>query len=113
MFGDYTRYSVFVRLLYRLWQGKSMLCALILPFIWYLFLNHIGKEDDGIYWFILFLTLVGSMLLSSMALYLPILAVGILTLIYAVKYKNGKYLFRAFLCCIPSIIYGFIYLFIK
>lgn len=113
MFGDYTRYSVFVRLLYRLWQGKSMLCALILPFIWYLFLNHIGKEDDGIYWFILFLTLVGSMLLSSMALYLPILAAGILTLIYLIKYKNAKYLFKLILCCIPSIIYGFIYLFIK
>ncbi len=113
MFGDYSRYTPFVRLLYRLWQGKSMLCALILPFIWYLFIEYIGRKDDKFYWFILFLTLWGSMLLSSMALYLPILAAGILTLIYAIKDKKLKYLIRFILCCIPSVIYGIIYLVIK
>lgn len=113
MFGDYSRYTVFVRLLYRLWQGKSMLCALILPFIWYLFIEYIGKKDDKFYWFILFLSLWGSVLLSSMALYLPIIAAGLLSLIYAIKDKKIKYLFRLVLCCIPSVIYGIIYLFIK
>ena len=90
-----------------------MLCALILPFIWYLFIEYIGRKDDKFYWFILFLTLWGSMLLSSMALYLPILAAGILTLIYAIKDKKLKYLIRFILCCIPSVIYGIIYLVIK
>ena len=113
IFGDYTRYSPFVRLLYRIWQGKSMICAVMLPFIWYLFLEYIGKKDDKFYWFILLLSLWGSVLLSSMALYLTVLAAGILTVIYAVKDKKLKYLIRVILCCIPSIIYGIIYLFIK
>lgn len=113
MFGDYSRYTVFDRLLYRLWQGKSMLCAIILPFIWYLFIEYIGKKDEKFYWFILFLSIWGSVLLSSMALYLPIISSGLLALIYAIKYRKAKYLLWIFLCCIPSIIYGIIYLFIK
>lgn len=113
IFGDYTRYSPFVRLLYRIWQGKSMICAVMLPFVWYLFLEYIGKKDDKFYWFILFLSLWGSVLLSSMALYLTVLAAGILTVIYAIKDKKLKYLIRFVLCCIPSVIYGIISLFIR
>lgn len=111
MFGDYSRYTVFVRLLYRIWQGKSMVCAVILPFIWYLFLEYIGKENDNFYWIILFITMLGANLLSSMSLYLPLVSGGILTLIYAIKYKKPIYILKFVICCIPSLIYGCIALF--
>ncbi len=113
MFGNYSRYTMFGRLLYRIWQGKSMIATIILPFILYLFLEYIGKKEDKFYWFILFITLWGSMLLSSMALYLPVLTSAILSLIFAIKDKKPRYILNLILCCIPSVIYGIIYLFLK
>lgn len=113
MFGDYTRYSIFVRLLYRIWQGKSILATIILPFIWYLFIEYLGKENDKFYWIVLFITLLGADLVSSMSLILPTITAGLLTIIYMIKYKKINYGYKFILCCIPSIIYGFIYLFIK
>ena len=46
MFGDYSRYTNFVRLLYRTWQGKSLVANLTIPFIWYVFIEYIGKENS-------------------------------------------------------------------
>lgn len=113
MFGAYSRYSIYVRLLSRLWQGKSSIVNIILPFIWYIFLEYIGKEKDTFYWWVLAVVLWSSVLLSSMALTLPIITAGLLTIIYMIKDKKIEYLFRLSLCCIPSISYGIIYLFIK
>ena len=113
MFGSYSRYSVYVRILYRAWQGKSVIACVILPFIWYLFLEYIGKEKKFFGWFLLMITLWGSVLLSSMALTLPIITAGILTVLYMIKDKKINYLFKLILCCLPSVIYGIIYLIVK
>ena len=48
MFGDYSRYTNFVRLLYRTWQGKSLVANITIPFIWYVFIEYIGKENGKI-----------------------------------------------------------------
>lgn len=113
IFGAYTRYSVYVRILARAWQGKSGIANIILPFIWYLYVKYIGEKNDGFYWFVLFITLWGGVLLSSMALTLPIISAGLLTLIYMIKDKKINYAFKYLVCCIPCIIYGLIYLQIK
>lgn len=113
VFGAYTRYSVYVRILSRAWQGKSCIVNIILPFIWYLYLEHIGEKNDGFYWVVLLITLWAAVLLSSMALTLPIISAGLLTLLYMIKDKKLNYAFKFCLCCIPSVIYGIIYLFIK
>ena len=113
IFGAYTRYSVYLRILARAWQGKSGIANIILPFIWYIYFKYIGEKNDGFYLFVLFITLWAAVLLSSMALTLPIIAAGLLTVIYMIKDKKINYIFKLFLCCIPSIIYGLIYLQIK
>lgn len=113
MWGDHTRYSIFVRLLYRIWQGKSVLASMIIPFIWYLFIEHLGKENDTFYWGILLLTLWGADLVSSMSLVLPIIVSGFLTLIYMIKDRKFSYGLKFCICCVPSVIYGIIYLIIK
>jgi len=113
IFGKYTRYAIFVRLLGRAWQGKSLLANIILPFIIYLFLEFIGEEKDGFYWIVLFITLWAGDLLSSMAIFLPLIASGILVVLYTIKDKNIKYILKWILCCIPSLVYGIMYLIIK
>lgn len=113
IFGKYSRYSIFVRLLGRPWQGKSLLANLIIPFIFYLFLEYLGKEEDEFYWFLLLLTLWASDLLSSMSIFLPLIGAGILTALYSIKEKNIRYILKFIPCCIPSLVYGIIFLIIK
>ena len=113
IFGNYTRYSIFVRLLTRLWQGKSILANISMPLIFYIFLKGIGTEKNNYYWFMLFIVLWGSVLLSSMALSLPIIVSGILTLLYMIKDKKISYILKYICCIMPCIGYGIIYLIIK
>jgi hypothetical protein len=113
IFGNYTRYSIFVRLLTRIWQGKSILATITIPFIFYLFLEHLGKEKDIFYWFILMITLWGSVLLTSMSLSLPIMISGLLTLLYMIKDKKIRYILNLAIACVPSICYGIVYLIMK
>lgn len=113
IFGNYTRYSIFVRLLTRLWQGKSILANISIPLIFYIFLKGIGSENNNYYWLMLFMVLWGSVLLSSMALTLPIIVSGVLTVLYMIKDKKISYIFKYFCCVLPCVGYGIIYLFIK
>ena len=91
MFGDYSRYTNFVRLLYRAWQGKSLVANLTIPFIWYVFIEYIGKENSRFGWIILGLCLAGSITFSLMAFILPPIMVSILMLVYAIKDKKKGY----------------------
>lgn len=114
IFGKYSRYAIFIRLLGRTWQGKSLLANIILPFIVYLFLEFLNdNEKNKFFWIMLFITLWSSDLLSSMSLFLPIIEAGILTFLYALKDKKISYIIKFIPCCLPSIIYGIIYLMIK
>ncbi len=110
MFGAYSVYTNFVFLLYRVWQGKSILANIIIPFIWLIFLKYINKDEKFLYWFILFITLWGADLLSSMALCLATMVTGVLSLIYAIKDRKISYLFKTAICVLPSIAYGIMYL---
>ncbi len=110
MFGNYSRYTNFVRLLYRVWQGKSILANITLPFIWYVFMEYIGKENSKFGWIILLLALGGSITLSSMALILPVITTLVLILIYTIKDRKMIYVISLLICCIPCIIIGLVYL---
>ena len=110
MFGDYSRYTNFVRLLYRTWQGKSLVANLTIPFIWYVFIEYIGKENSKFGWTILGLCLIGSITFSSMAFILPPMMVAILLLLYAIKDKKKGYIITLGVLFILAIIAVSIYL---
>jgi len=113
LYGGYSRYSPAYRFLGRLWQGKNILVNIIMPFIMYLYLEHIGKERQLFYWFVLLLTLWGDIVLSSMAFTLPIIVSGILTLLYMIKDRKISYAFLYLICIAPAVGYGLKYLSIK
>ena len=110
MYGAYSRYTNFMRLLLRIWQGKSLVANLTLPFIWYIFMEYIGKENSKFGWFILFITLAGSIAFSSMALILPTITVLLLMVIYAIKDRKIIYIISILICCIPCAILASVYL---
>ena len=111
VFGAYSAWSNFVFLLYRVWQGKALIANIFIPFIWLLFLKYLHNDD--FYWFVLFITLWAADLTSSMGLFVPSIAVGVLSIIYGLTQKDKRYISRMLICFIPTLVYGLIYLKIK
>ena len=107
--GNFSRYALPVRVLTRIWQGKNILVGIVMPFILYLYLEKIGKTKSKIYYIILFMTMWGSILLSTMAITLPLIEVGIMALVIAIKEKKLRYLLQLAIFAIPGIIHGIIY----
>lgn len=110
IYGDYSRYTNFVRLLYRVWQGKSIVANITIPCIWYIFMEYIGKENNKFGWIILFLVLGGSLVLSSMAFVLPVIITLVLMVIYAIRDRKKGYILGLLICCIPVIILVGVYM---
>ena len=113
IWGGYSKYTNFVFLLYRIWQGKAVLANIIIPFIWLIFLKYINSEASTFSWILLIIVVLSADLTSSMALSLGTLSILILSLVWAIKDKKISYLFKTAICIIPNIIYGVIYLFIR
>lgn len=111
IFGAYSEWSNFVFLLYRAWQGKALIANIFIPFIWLLFLKYLHNDD--FYWFVLFITLWGADLTSSMGLFIPSLIAGALGALYSLTQKDKTYIVRTIICFLPSFVYGLIYLLIK
>ena len=112
-FGDVTRYAASSRIILRPWQGKSILASTIIPFIIYMFLEHVGKEDDKFAWLVLLITTTGSILLSTMSVMLPVIVLTILTGLYTMKDSTCGYLYKLAICIIPNIVYALTYLAVK
>lgn len=112
-FGDTTRFAASSRIIFRPWQGKSILVSVIIPFIIYLFVEHVGKEDDKFAWVAMFLTLFGSILLSTMSVMLPVIVLGILTVLFMIKDSSFGYLYKLVLCVLPNAFYAIMYLTVK
>ena len=112
-FGDVTRYAASSRILFRSWQGKSLLASIIIPFIIYVFIEHVGKEDDKFAWLVLFITTIGTILLSTMGVMLPVLEIAILTVLYMIKDSSFGYVYKFLICIIPNLCYAFGYVLLK
>lgn len=107
MFGNYSIRTTFTFLLFRIWQGKAVLCNIIIPLIFYMFLSE--EKSEPIAGIILFLIVLAGVFLTTMGIALPSIIIGVLGLSYGVYNKSIKYICKHFLCCLPAICYGILY----
>ncbi len=114
IFGAFSTWSVGMRLLVRVWQGKTVLASVVIPLIMTLLL--LDRDSDRLsrrMWFYIFITLLAGCFLSSMGVILPVVELGALGLTRAITKKNLKYSLALIPCCIPNVILGLIYLAIR
>lgn len=107
-----SEYTSAVFLLTRIWQGKAVVAGIMIPFIFYLFMlvyHHPNRKEIYI---LMAIADLASCLLSGMGIILIAMLIGILAVCFAGICKNIKVLERAFLACIPSILFGIIYVII-
>ncbi len=114
IFGNTSIYTNATFLLMRTWQGKSMLCNLILlAEIWILLnLNEMKKQDrfDGLgWWFLLGVNHIAAAMMTTMGAFLIGLFAAIVGLVWAVREKRPKILVFLAVSCIPCLIYLALY----
>lgn len=116
IWGSYSVRTNFTFLLFRIWQGKAILANIIIPLIWLLFV--IGEEDKFKFGscVLIFITILGGILTTTMGIALPPIVLMSLSLAYEIPKiidKENKFritnILKCLACCIPAIVYGGIY----
>lgn len=112
----YSGYSVYTQGTFmhiRIWQGKAVLAAIILPFLFYQGLSIILKDMRHPEWIMLFFTMTASCFVSSMGIMLGAIMAGVIAISDLVINKSIKNWIYIILCCVPNILYAFIYILIR
>lgn len=113
-FSAYSVYNAGNFQMVRLWQGKALLAAALLPLIYYVASSLLLEKNNGdMSWLTLLMLDISCCLVSSMGIILSVLAIGCIMVISFLKWKDIKRCFMAAGCCIPSVLLGVVYIFIK
>jgi len=112
-FSAVTTHTTGVVFLVRIWQGKAMLAAYLLPLIFATLFEN-GRQALGVKnCIILMVILLASCFVSSMGILLGPLCLGMALIVYFIFDKKIKWVLPGFFSCIPSIILAMVYLFIR
>ncbi len=113
IFGNYTEFTTQSFLLLRLWQGKAVLAAGIIPFLLYVCYNLTKEEKQGALWIVLLLTTSAACLVSSMGIFLAPFSIGCWALVNLIQTRKLIKTFQYISCCLPCIVCGIIYIIIS
>lgn len=111
IWGNFSVYTTSSFLMFRIWQGKSILGNILLPLVLFCMLRLSKDERKWYYWLLMITLVLSGSMVSSMGIFLMPMSLGIYAVINAIIKKEVKTFFKILLCCIPSVIYGFIYIF--
>lgn len=112
IFGNTSIYTNATFFLMRTWQGKSLLCNLVLlSEVWILLnlwereKNGKDKESQAGWWLVLCASHTTAALCTTMGAFLVGLLVAVTGLVWAVRERRPALLLPLAACCIPCIVY--------
>lgn len=109
-FSAYSVYNAGNFQMIRIWQGKALLASAMLPFVFYLCLSVMIPERREYSWLLLGMANCGCCLITSMGIMLAPLMIGLFVLVSIIYRRRPSYIYKAALCCIPSLILGIVYI---
>lgn len=113
LFSNVSLYTIETFAYTRTWQGKAMFGNLVIPamVLWLLFVaKEQMKWGD---WLVLFLLSAAAAFTTSVGIFLFPIFIGLAGIWIALYKKTFVILFEFGVCCIPSFVYGILYLFLK
>ncbi|RDY30547.1 DUF6077 domain-containing protein [Lachnotalea glycerini] len=113
LFGNYSEFTTQSFLLLRIWQGKAILAAGIIPFILYLCYCIYKEDSQVILWCVLFLSTSAASHVSSMGIFLAPVSVGCFAAVELIRTRKWKRTLAYLFCCLPCVVCGVIYLIIS
>lgn len=112
MFGDFSDRFHFVHLLYRIWQGKAILSNIVIPMSMLVY-YECATQNKIVNWISLYIMFIAGCLTSQMGILLLPICIGVLTVIYMIKYRRIGYGIKSLCAATPCLIYGLMYLITK
>lgn len=109
-------YSIYTQgtfLLVRIWQGKAVLTSILLPAVLYLLCRLLVKKETDRDWPVLLCAMMAGIMVSTMGVMLPVLAVAIAAFLFGLLKKEWGGLLRSILVCVPNMIFAVLYLIIR
>ncbi len=110
LFSGYTVYTQGMFTLVRIWQGKAVFCAVLVPMISYIMLHLASGRAFVADWCFLFLLMCACCLVSSMGIMLGAIMLGIFGILHVIRDRDFKKFFCTALCCLPNIVCAGLYL---
>lgn len=116
IFGNVSIYTSETFFLTRTWQGKALAGALVIPALFWVFLQiydkgvRKGRTDVGL-WILLVCINMTAGVCSSIAVFLVCILIAVATFCLAVAERDWKILFKVGAACIPNVVYMAIYVF--
>lgn len=110
MFGYTSLYTGTTFFLTRIWQGKSVVAGIMVPFIFALMLLMEADYTNKRWNAVVLVVTSASCLLSGMGLIFSALMVGCFVPAYALQNRSLKSLVYGAISCVPNIIFGILYM---
>lgn len=109
-FFAYSTYNSGSFQMIRIWQGKALLAAALIPLLFYLSMTIVMEEKPKYPWYLLLFANTACCLLSSMGIILAPILQGCFALLGMIRFRSPKRFLYGILCCLPSIALGLIYI---
>lgn len=107
-FSNYSVYSQGTFFMFRIWQGKAMLCSIIIPAIMYFTLSIKGRIK--LYeWIMLLCVMISACFVSSMGIILGAISLGCMTIAHLLSTRDWKTTLAMGSCALPNVILLLIY----
>ena len=111
-FSAYSVYNAGNFQMVRLWQGKAILAAILIPMLVYLCLTIVMKEKADYSWGLMLMANLSCCLVSSMGIILAPLLIGSFAVVKLIYKKDFMCIWKCALCCTPTLVLGLIFLYV-
>lgn len=111
-FSGYSVYNAGNFQMVRIWQGKAVLAAILLPLLIWICISLLLEKEPERPWYLLVLANISCCLVSSMGIILAPLLTGCFLLLSLILRRDLKRAAKGLLCCLPSFVFGVIYIMI-
>lgn len=99
-----------VFLLTRIWQGKAVVAGVMIPLLCYLMMLLYDVNKGKQLYYLLFVTDIACCLLSGMGIFFSGVLIGGIGIYITIVKKDVSMLLRLAICCIPTVVFGIIYI---
>jgi len=109
IFGYISIYASATFFLTRIWQGKSIVAGVLLPFMIALMLQFDADYDNPGWHLMIGVVNLGACLLSGVGIVYSAVLVGCFGFSYALRHRSWRNLFMGVLSCLPNLVFGILY----
>lgn len=117
LFGNVSIYTTETFALTRIWQGKGLFTAIVIPtmFLCLFDMYQRYEENKNIRkeWFLLLCCVFASVLATSTSVFLVPVFLGLAGVLYAVRFRRAGVLLHFGTAILPALFYGILYILLK